>query len=302
MKKRIGNVELDYTFYSEKDTYSDGDIENVLLELVKTEDDVENIISHDNRWPILYHLSPMRQNILEWYDFKDNAECLEIGAGCGAITGVLSRKVSHVDCVDLSERRCLINAYRNSKCSNVTIYVANFNNIKMEKRYDYITLIGVLEYAAYYTNTNNPFVDFLKNIKKLLKPGGKVLIAIENKYGLKYWNGRTEDHTGTYFEGIAGYGKTDSKVRTFSKNKLMDLISEAGYKNMHFFYPVPDYKFPKQIFSDQYLPTVGDIVFEHNVYDNNAIDLFDENRVMKEIIMDGMFDFFANSFFVEVEV
>ncbi len=250
----------------------------------------------------MYHLSPIRQNILEWYNFDKNAECLEVGAGCGAITGVISRKVSHVDCVDLSERRCLINAYRNSQCANVTIYVANFNNLKIKKKYDYITLIGVLEYAAYYTNTNNPFVDFLKNINKMLKPNGKVLIAIENKYGLKYWNGRAEDHTGIYYESITGYSKTDSKVRTFSKNKLKEIIQEAGYNKMKFYYPIPDYKFPRQIFSDKYLPTVGDIVFEQNVYDNNAIDLFDENAAMKEIITDGMFDFFANSFFVETEV
>ncbi len=39
MKKYIGNVELDYTFYSEQDSYSDGDIENDLLELVKNDID-----------------------------------------------------------------------------------------------------------------------------------------------------------------------------------------------------------------------------------------------------------------------
>ena len=302
MIKKIGDITLDYTFFSEKDSYSDGDIENDILELVKNESDVDKIIQEDNRWPVLYHLSPVRQNILEWYDFDPAAECLEVGAGCGAITGVLSRKVKHVDCVDLAERRCLINAYRNRKCSNVTIYIANFNNLKLDKKYDYITLIGVLEYAAYYTDTDNPFVDFLKNIRGMLKPGGKVLIAIENKYGLKYWNGRAEDHTGMYFEGITGYRKTESKVRTFSKDKLEEIIKEAGYNQINFYYPVPDYKFPQQIFSDKYMPSLDSIVLERNVYDNNAFELFDENAVMEEIISDGKFDFFVNSFFVETEV
>lgn len=302
MIKEIGKVVLDYTFYSEKDSYSDGDIENDILDLVKNEKDVQKIIRQDDRWPVIYHLSPVRQNILEWYDFKENAECLEVGAGCGAITGVLSRKTAHVDCVDLSERRCLINAYRNSQCDNVTIYVANFNNLRLDKQYDYITLIGVLEYAAYYTDSENPFVDFLKNIRKMLKPGGKVLIAIENKYGLKYWNGKAEDHTGMYFEGITGYGRTRSRVRTFSKDKLQRIVEEAGYQEIAFYYPVPDYKFPRQIFSDGYLPSGGSITFEKNVYDNNAFELFDENAALKEIITDGKFDFFTNSFFVEAEV
>ncbi len=302
MIKKIDNIELNYMFYSTKDSYSDGDIENDILELVKKESDVEKILQNDNRWPVFYHLSPIRQNILEWYPFDKNGQCLEVGAGCGAITGVLSRKLKHVDCVDLSERRCLINAYRNRVCDNVTIYVANFNDLQLEKKYDYITLIGVLEYAAYYTDSSNPFVDFLKNIKKMLKPGGKVLIAIENKYGLKYWAGRAEDHTGMYFEGITGYRKTESKVRTFSKEKLQEIILSAGYGNVQFYYPVPDYKFPQHIFSDQYLPTVDSFVMDEHVYDNYSINLFDLNAAMREIIKDGKFDFFNNSFFVEIEV
>ena len=35
----------------------------------------------------------------------------------------------------------------------------------------------------------NPFENFLKKIKSLLKPDGKLIVAIENKYGLKYWCG-----------------------------------------------------------------------------------------------------------------
>ena len=302
MIKKVGNIVLDYTFFSEKDSYSDGEIEDDILELVKNEQDVEKIIQEDNRWPVLYHLSAIRQNILEWYEFAPAAECLEVGAGCGAITGVLSRKNMHVDCVDLSERRCLINAYRNQACDNVTIYVANFNNLQLKKKYDYITLIGVLEYATYYTDTENPFVDFLVNIKKMLKPNGKVLIAIENKYGLKYWNGRAEDHTGLYFESITGYRRTESKVRTFSKDKLEEIIREAGYSKVEFYYPVPDYKFPRQIFSDDYMPKNDSIAYELSTYDNNALDLFDMNAAIREIIADGKFDFFTNSFFVEVGV
>ena len=301
MIKKIDAITMDYSFYSDKDSYSDGDIENDILELVKNESDVDKIIRKDNRWPVLYHLSPVRQNILEWYDFEENADVLEVGAGCGAITGVLSRKANHVDCVDLSERRCLINAYRNRLCQNVTIYVANFNKLKLEKQYDYITLIGVLEYAAYYTDTDNPYVDFLRNIRKMLKPNGKVLIAIENKYGLKYWGGQTEDHTGMYYESITGYHRTKSKARTFSKEGLKNIIMKAGYKNCNFYYPFPDYKFPQQIFSDAYLPNVDSVTYNDAVYDNGALNMFDLNDAVKEIIDDGLFDIFSNSYFVEVE-
>ena len=162
MTEQIGNVTLDYTFYQGQDQYSDGDIEDEILELVSREPDVEKILAKDNRWPLLYHLSPVRQNILEWYPFRENANVLEIGAGCGAISGVLCRKAKQVTSVDLSKRRSLINANRNREYDNLKIMVGNFNDVVLEEKYDYITLIGVLEYAGYYTDDEQPFEAFLK--------------------------------------------------------------------------------------------------------------------------------------------
>ena len=43
MTEQIGKVTLDYTFYNGQDQYSDGDIENDLLQLIMEEPDVEKI-------------------------------------------------------------------------------------------------------------------------------------------------------------------------------------------------------------------------------------------------------------------
>ncbi|HIT90173.1 MAG TPA: class I SAM-dependent methyltransferase [Candidatus Merdenecus merdavium] len=299
MVEKIGNVKLNYEFYKGTDHYSDGDIEDELLKYVEESEDVLKILKNDNRWPILYHLSPVRQNILDWYPIGKDSQVLEIGAGCGAITGVLCKKAKNVTCIDLSKRRSLINANRNKRYDNLEIMVGNFNDIILEEKYDYITLIGVLEYAAYYTDSERPFVTFLENIKKMLKPGGKVLIAIENKFGLKYWGGAREDHTSVYFDGLEGYHHTGSKVRTFSKTQLTQILHQAGFFSNEFYYPYPDYKFPQQIFSNEYLPKHEDIIISMGSYDKDRLRLFDENLVFGEIIEEEMFDFFTNSFFVE---
>lgn len=300
MTEQIGKVTLDYTFYKGTDQYSDGDIEDDLLQLITDEPDVGKIIASDRRWPVLYHFSPVRWNILEWYPFKEDASVLEIGAGCGAISGVLCKNCSRVTSVDLSKRRSMINATRNQQCENLTIMVGNFNDVALQEKYDYITLIGVLEYAGYYTDANEPFVAFLKKISDYLKPDGKLLIAIENKFGLKYWAGAREDHTGGFFDGLEGYIGTESKVRTFSKDALAKIIADAGYSGSEFYYPFPDYKFPTQIFSDSYLPKEDDLNLSLDVYDNSRMFLMNENRVYAELLKEGKFDFFANSFFVEV--
>lgn len=300
MEEKIGNVTIDYTFYKGTDAYSDGDIENDILKLVSEEPDVEKILANDNRWPVLYHLSPVRWNILEWYPFKENASVLEIGAGCGAISGVLCKNAKRVVSVDLSKRRSLINANRNRHCGNLTIMVGNFNDVELTEKFDYITLIGVLEYAGYYTDAQDPFVTFLEKISGYLKEDGKLLIAIENKFGLKYWAGAREDHTGGFFDGLEGYVGTNSKTRTFSKDGLDAIIHKAGYSRTEFYYPFPDYKFPTRIFSDECLPKEEDLIEGMTALDNSRMQLMDENLVYGELLKEGKFDFFSNSFFVEV--
>lgn len=291
---------MDYTFYKGSDEYCDGDIEQEILEYVKKYDDEMEILKQDNRWPVLYHISPVRKNILEWYEFEKDADVLEVGAGCGAVTGAICEKASTVTSVDLSKQRSMINAYRNKKYDNLKIVVANFNDIVFDKKYDYITLIGVLEYAAYYTATDNSFVDFLKKLKATLKDNGKLLVAIENKFGMKYWSGCVEDHTGQYYDGITGYVDSTSKVRTFSKDELIKIIAEAGFKSYKFYYPFPDYKFAHQIFSDDYLPEKNEIVCPKEVYDNDRFLMFNETLAFNNIINSNKFDFFANSFFIEI--
>ena len=300
MEEYIEKVKLNYEFYKGKDEYSDGDIEENMLEIVKecqTEDDLEERLMNENEWTYLYHFSKIRQNVLGWYDFDKKGTLLEIGAGCGAITGLFCERTKQVTAVDLSKRRSTINAYRNTKYDNLEIIVGNFEDIEFREKYDYVSLIGVLEYSIYYINSDDPFKDMLKKAKSLLKPGGKLLIAIENKYGLKYWAGATEDHTGKLFDGIQGYNEED-RVRTFSKDGLEKLLMDAGFENNDFYYPVPDYKLPLEIYSDDYLPKKGDIKLVNSAYDRERYLLFDESLVYDSLCEDGMFGQFANSFVV----
>ena len=55
---------------------------------------------------------------------------LEIGSGCGAITGILAKKAGEVTCIELSKMRSTINAFRNRDWENVRILVGNFQDIE----------------------------------------------------------------------------------------------------------------------------------------------------------------------------
>jgi len=290
-------AKLNLDFYTGNDHYSDGDIEDEILEIVKKYDRYDAILAKETRWPILYHLSPIRQNIINWYPFKENASLLEIGAGCGAITGALCKSLAKVTAVELSKRRATINYERHKNYDNLEIIVANLNDIKFDEKFDYITLNGVLEYAGSFTKSDAPYRDFLKQIKNYLKPDGKLIVAIENRYGLKYFAGAKEDHTAKEFDGITGYIGNNS-VRTFGKKELEELLKESGYPKQEFYYPHPDYKMPLEIFSSEYLPSSSAALMGAPNFDYERFNLFDETQAYKGIIENGQFEFFANSFLV----
>ena len=303
MTEQVGKITLDYTYYPGEDFYCDGAIEQEILEIAKKYSPLEfpKIIEERKSWPILYHLSELRENIVDWLPMNKDMKVLEVGSGCGAITGALARKAGEVTCIDLSKQRSLINAYRHADCDNVTIHVGNFQDIEpvLPCDYDYVCLIGVFEYGQRYIGGETPFEDFYKIIKKHVKSGGKLVIAIENKFGLKYWAGCREDHLGTFFSGIEDYPEGGG-VRTFSRKGLEEIFKKCGETEYSFYYPYPDYKFMTTLFSDKRLPMVGELCDNLRNFDRDRMVLFDEKNVFDSLIKEEMFPFYSNSYMVVI--
>ena len=289
-------------YYTCDDQYSDGDIENLLLQIIAENkpEDYTKAIANNYSWPIYYHLTRTRRNLLNWYDFEPESDVLEIGCGFGALTGLLCDKCKSVTAVELSQRRALGALLRCREKENLEIIVGNLNDIEFSKKYDYITLIGVLEYQGRFTDSDNPYRDFLAKIRKLLKPNGKLLIAIENQYGLKYWCGAREDHTGVPFDGMNQYRFTNQGIRTFSKEGLKNLIHESGFEHTYFYYPMPDYKLPTVVYSENYLPKDENMQNVRYYYAKNAHTLVaNEGDIYKDLLENHVYEFFSNSFLVE---
>lgn len=305
-EKYINRLQPKPTFnlkwYQGDDQYSEGDIEDVVLRLIAENEikDYSKLINENFSWSSYYHLTNLRENILNWYPFEENSSVLEVGCGMGAITNVLCDRCRKVTAVELSRRRATATLLRCREKENLEIIVGNLNDIQFEEKFDYITLIGVFEYQGNYTESENPYIDFLKKIRTLLKPNGKLLIAIENQYGLKYWCGAREDHTGIPFDGINQYDFSDKKVRTFSKTVLEQMVKNCGFSNTFFYYPMPDYKLPTVVYSEKCLPKDSNMLNMNYYYipDNHTL-VAQENKLYHDIIENNVFEFFANSFLLE---
>ena len=287
-------AELNLDYYTAKDHYSDGDIEETLLKMAQEGKSFEDLPEEEVSFPMIYHFSGVRENILNWYPLKKSDSVLEIGAGCGAITGMLCRKAGHVTSVELSKRRADINYARNRDKENLTIMVGNLNDMIFSEKFDYVVVNGVLEYAMSFTEGKTPYETFLQRMGAYLKPEGRLLIAIENRLGLKYFAGAPEDHTDLHFFGINGYPGNQS-VRTFSKNELGELLENSGFPFLRFYYPYPDYKFPTEIFTDESLYT-NSYGRSYPVYTDKTADLFAESEGVKAFEKEKILDSFVNSF------
>lgn len=298
----IGGVKLDYRFYPGEDYYCDGTVEDELLTIAKETDpsDYEAVIRREKSWPVLYHLSAARGNIVDWIPFTGREKVLEIGSGCGAVTGTLAAKCREVTCVELSRKRSLINAWRHKDCSNIRILVGNFEDIEpsLEDDYDYVFLIGVFEYAASYLHeAEDPFRAELTRIRAHVRPEtGRIVIAIENRLGLKYFAGCREDHSGVYFDGIENYRNGPHPATTFTRPALEAMFRDTGLSAYSFYYPYPDYKFMETLYSDRRLPDGAELSDNIRNFDRERLLLFDEKKAYTGITADGLFPVFSNSY------
>ena len=288
---------------ADKPVYSDGPVEKELYDGFKSDPDYDTAISkreNYSSWAQEYHLSPVRQNLLKWFPFDAEGSILEVGAGCGALTGLFCGKVRNVVALEYSYLRALVTAQRHSRCSNLEVIVGGLQDYEEERLFDYISVIGVLEYAAAFYGGEKPFESFLKKAHTMLKPEGALILAIENKIGLKYIAGEPEEHTGRIFESIYNY-PYPSKVRTFSKQELARLLGAAGFASMQWYYPLPDYKRPEVVLSEEVTPEDSDSVWplypaKTSIFPGKAV--LAERWFGKTLAQAGLFGEFSNSFLV----
>ncbi len=94
------------------------------------------------------HLTTITQNIVNWYPFHKEATLLEIGGNFGELTGMLCKKVKQVITIENKLEKAKAIAKRNEKVENLEIIVGELQDICLNQRFDYITLIGSLPYVA----------------------------------------------------------------------------------------------------------------------------------------------------------
>ena len=261
------------------------------------EKDLPEIISAEE----MYYLTTVSQNLLNWYPFSKEDSVLEIGGDLGQLTGLFSKKCKDVTTIEPQWECAEAIRKRYKDRENIDLIAGKLEDISLNKKYDIITVIGNINRIEEIIGKQLDLENTIRYLEKYLNENGKMLIAVDNKFGLRYWAGNPENMLNKKFISLIGYHSEPISYETFTKKSLEEILQKMEY-NFNFYYPLPDYKMPNVIFTDEGLPKYNSIV-KYNPYTTQNSDLIiNEIDVFREILTTNpeMFIFFTNSFLIEI--
>ena len=157
--------------------------------------------------------------------------------------------------------------------------VENIKQIDENARYDYIFIYG-------YEKNNEK----IEKIVKHLKEDGKILIVGNNKYGINNWS---------KYSNVLNLEDDNNQIQGIKNVKRA--LKNSKLNNINTFLVFPNYTNPEIIINtktkiensyiDKYTPYIK----------NDQIKLFDERKVLKNILKENneIIEFFSNAYFIE---
>lgn len=116
----------------------------------------------------LYYSKKLKNNVIDWYPFKKGSNILEINSGMENFTETLCGIAKKVTKIEFSKADAEYLSKKYEEIENLEIIVGDLTQINFENKFDYIILLGNLEYSKYIFETNEPEKDLILTLKKLL--------------------------------------------------------------------------------------------------------------------------------------
>jgi len=212
-------------------------------------------------WKYLLPLSP-------------ESRVLDLGCGWGAAALALAKTCGQVVAMDATWERVHFLDIRRRQQGFGNLYPIHGGDTLAfpfpDGYFDLVVLVGVLEwFGESYPDLPPRAVQLkaLRNLQTLLKPGGYLYIAIENRLGYDYLMGRP-DHNGLPFVGLlprrladwVSQRRTGQPFRTYQYSMwgYRKLLRGAGFDQIQFYGDLPQYRHPHF-----YIPLGGSQAFDY---------------------------------------
>jgi hypothetical protein len=197
----------------------------------------------------------------------------------GAVTGLLCERCARVVSVEKKAFKARAVAMRHGAKSNLTV----INGDIPRQTFDYIAVIDPDDLRP----------EYLARLFELLSPRGRLLLAAENRFALRYWCGKRGPKTGLPFVGPAG------REGLLSKDELSARLSVAGFEGLKWYYPLTDHLFAREIYSEAMLPNrFLNSRFVPYVRPDGSL-VMNEDELYEDVIAGGAFEFMCNAYLVE---
>lgn len=240
----------------------------------------------------------INENRADWHymlPVKENSLVLDLGCGWGGVTIPLARFYNVIAADSTFETLKFIKVRAEQEGLSKKIQFVRTDPLDYgrlpfsDSTFDLVVLNGVLEWVGTSRLDLSPdecqYIA-LKEVIRILKPGGCIYIGIENRYSYTGFIGAREHDNipfadlmprklANFFSRISGK-KHGFRTYTHSHSQYKSLLSKAGFSNIKFYFPIPSYREPLFIFSED---------------DRRSMKFFIKNKFIRSLLKRTLFSF-----------
>jgi len=243
--------------------------------------------------------SEKREAALELLDIKEDSVSIDYGCMWGVLSVGLVKRGSVVISIDQTKESLeFLNARRKyDDLNSMFIVQDDIKKVDLENISDFAIVNGVLEWVPEtgevelkkffgqkslreYSDVNPRVTqcEFLSKVKNNLKSGGKLLLAIENRYDYTQFLGKKDPHVDLFLTSILPRQLSNVISMIFLRRPyvnyiysfggLKNLILEAGFEEVDLYMVFPHYHKPELI-----LPYKKGITLYEKYYSMRGVSL-----------------------------
>jgi ubiquinone/menaquinone biosynthesis C-methylase UbiE len=231
----------------------------------------------DSQDPLVQRAAVMIRNLerANWhllFDLPSNSRVLDVGAGTGTNSHAFAMHYGQVVALEpvLERIRFMQQRFRQENLSNVQVIRSTLWTLPFAAAsFDLVAMNGVLEWvpAGQSGDPRDLQIEALKNMFRLLRPGGALYVGIENRTCPEYLFGCRDPHCGLPYVTVLprplaqwyarAKGRDGYRNYLYSSWGYRKLLREAGFSSVEVFIAVPSYNHPR------YLIPMKDNVFSY---------------------------------------
>lgn len=222
----------------------------------------------------------IQKGLLQWYDFKEGSEALYIGDREEPLAEMLAEKGVKVF------------------CTTFTALLHQDEQKGYGQCFDIIVCIEAIEKLA------DPG-EALRAFRGMLRQGGRLLLGMNNRFGIRYFCGDRDSYTNRCFDGVEGYRRAYQKPedifrgRSYDMAELKRMLRQSGWSCFQFFSVFQGLRNSTLIYAEDFLPNEDLTNRLFPFYHHPQTVFLDERMLYGDLVENGMFHQMANAYLIE---